>query len=848
MTLPAHLSAFLSLPTLALAFFCWRRRHLAVAPPLAVLSLCLALALTFNALYLLATEISDPALALSKIRFWASWLIIAITAVICSTLWLVLSWRPLLWPAGWQRLLATSLVLLFLTHAYQRLFRLELLVGSIDYDPVSHLLLFQRTVLGKCWTFCWGLIQLASLSRLLLNWIRSSSSIRRQQAGWLLLSLFSPLLVVGFLFLPAQLRSMAVLYLIMPWSLASMPLLIAWALFGTNLMPHYRSLVFQRMSSAGLVLDQQQRILTLNPRAEQLLQTTAELVEGRPLSQAFPLLTDATDTITINSQTYSHEVSPLSDRRGRVSGQLIRLSPRPSEELASQLYDDLGLKPQDLSTQLPTGEMVEFNYLGHLVFQITTVESNFTLEITKASTAIIDRIMTACQEKDKIGLYLIVDASPQLQSSRLVWEHLQPKIEEWAKLELFASAALINPNWLIKQAVGLFSRLQPGLKLSFHANPEEALAEIRQQQRQSVDRSEFLQLWQQEQKTMQVGDRSLKVVRRPEWVCETEAASTKYSVIEGETIVANLSGVVEPEIIELGLETVNQIQTQLGDGIKYGIINATEVTAASHLTRIKAAAAVEQLQVDFQLDFVVPPAGKRGIAKIFYALLSPARQQKTILVDNLDQALQQLYGPVEIAAEVSAETLSPADLQQKIGQYRQQADALTQQLSQMLWLTEEADSVDDLQLDSDSVLGDLAAVIEVVQSDLKEFLAQRNQYQQELEQKVGQRTELLNRALEQAQQAQLTAEELQLRAEAAQAEAEEANQAKSRFVSRMSHEIRTPMNGILGSLDLLDQDPLTPRQLEDVQRATNSAHHLLGVIDEILDFSRLQAAEVTYSR
>ncbi|MAE19280.1 hybrid sensor histidine kinase/response regulator, partial [Candidatus Poribacteria bacterium] len=105
--------------------------------------------------------------------------------------------------------------------------------------------------------------------------------------------------------------------------------------------------------------------------------------------------------------------------------------------------------------------------------------------------------------------------------------------------------------------------------------------------------------------------------------------------------------------------------------------------------------------------------------------------------------------------------------------------------------------------------------------------------------------ELLNRALEQAQQAQLTAEELQLRAEAAQAEA---NQAKSRFVSRMSHEIRTPMNGILGSLDLLDQDPLTPRQLEDVQRATNSAHHLLGVIDEILDFSRLQAAEVTYSR
>ena len=516
---------------------------------------------------------------------------------------------------------------------------------------------------------------------------------------------------------------MAFLYL-MPWLLASMPFLIAWALFRTGLLaylPYYQSVVFQRMPAAGLVLDQQQWILALNPAAEQLFSVQSDQVEGQLLSQVIPVLKDATDTVTIDGETYGYQISPLSDRAGHTAGQLIRLSPRPSTVSVQQLYHDLGLKPDDLTTQLPTGEMVEFNYLGNLVLLVTTVEFNFTLEAVKARTAIIDRIMTACQEKDKIGLYLIVDASPQLQSSRLVWEHLQPKIEEWAKLELFASVALINPNWLIKQAVGLFSRLQPGLKLSFHANPEEALAEIRRQQRQSVDRSEFLQLWQQEQKTMQVGDRSLKVVRRPEWVCETEAASTKYSVIEGETIVANLSGVVEPEIIELGLETVNQIQTQLGDGIKYGIINAAEVTAASHLIRIKAAAAVEQLQVDFQLDFVVPPAGKRGIAKIFYALLSPARQQKTVLVDNLDQALQQLYGPVEVPAEVSAETLSPADLQQQIGQYRQQADALTQQLSQMLWLTEEADSVDDLQLDSDSVLGDLAAVIEVVQSDLKEF-------------------------------------------------------------------------------------------------------------------------------
>ena len=71
MTLPAYLSAFLSLPTLGLALFCWPRRHLAVAPPLAPLCLGLALLLIFNALFLLAAEISDPTLAVAKMLFWA---------------------------------------------------------------------------------------------------------------------------------------------------------------------------------------------------------------------------------------------------------------------------------------------------------------------------------------------------------------------------------------------------------------------------------------------------------------------------------------------------------------------------------------------------------------------------------------------------------------------------------------------------------------------------------------------------------------------------------------------------------------------------------------------------------
>ena len=85
------------------------------------------------------------------------------------------------------------------------------------------------------------------------------------------------------------------------------------------------------------------------------------------------------------------------------------------------------------------------------------------------------------------------------------------------------------------------------------------------------------------------------------------------------------------------------------------------------------------------------------------------------------------------------------------------------------------------------------------------------------------------------------------RAEVAQEQAEEANQVKGQFLSQMSHEIRTPMNGIIGSLTLLNPKQLTPIQREDVRRALSSAEHLRGVINEILDFSRLEAGQMSYS-
>ena len=104
---------------------------------------------------------------------------------------------------------------------------------------------------------------------------------------------------------------------------------------------------------------------------------------------------------------------------------------------------------------------------------------------------------------------------------------------------------------------------------------------------------------------------------------------------------------------------------------------------------------------------------------------------------------------------------------------------------------------------------------------------------------------LTQRQLRALEEARKEAERAQDRAEEARKEAEHANRAKSEFLSNMSHDIRTPMNGIVGMTAIATANLDDREQVENcLKKITLSSRHLLGLINDVLDMSKIESGNM----
>jgi len=393
---------------------------------------------------------------------------------------------------------------------------------------------------------------------------------------------------------------------------------------------------------------------------------------------------------------------------------------------------------------------------------------------------------------------------------------------KWQASDHCLSVEYVGRSGFSHQLVRMLFRFNPSqINLNFHRTPAAALESARQRL-----------TWLQRSQTGELHDlpRGYHYQALSQYDAQdAEGNRHRFYLINQEMVLLQMERAIRANNMLQMLQAQQEIgeQLQLPPGkARYIIVDVSRITQHDYLSRLSLAAVREFFKAHhspYQVSYVITPPRMRGVLKTLNHL-APVLKNRVQAVDSVRHALQVIEQ--NLKKRPSALPWSRRGLKKWIQRQQAEIESLKNEQQQMLELLSQTLSPMILnpdfrpetlphQPEKSPAYQEAAELLNYVQLDMRDILDHL--------------------------QAQM------LVREQAEHEAKAANQIKSKFLANMSHEIRTPMNAILGFTHLILErygSELPPKVKLYLERVHENSQHLLGLINDILDLSRIEADEI----